>query len=325
MNNVTAMQTQQHSVCDTVITSIVGNPQQPLPYSPYTNTPPQIPLNYTNVYYNGSQNPQVIQAQKRLVPGGVAFSFEPIYQNPNNNYPNYVPQEHGIPSHSNPPSHNQSAYYYNQQLIQQQIALKQIEKEALELMLIQEHLNKSMGKLKFHHHGQTSTTDLFGGDSRIPKSKGMPDFNNLMAVLNDLKRELKEMEAVDFSYDCPSALYSEVSTAKKLMLTKSPDHVEKEQRKKEILLPEEIIEHADSQVEPEQTQNTSKPKADKNVQSNKKVCFKGFQSRPKKRKPRKSKKKRSRRRSSHSESSTVSSQNSSSDSSEDSDSYRSSE
>lgn len=65
----------------------------------------------------------------------------------------------------------QPQYPVQQQLtLEQQIALKALEKHGLETLLLQEQLQNNQFQLQFHHDRHTSTNDLLPGPTQTPRS-----------------------------------------------------------------------------------------------------------------------------------------------------------
>ncbi|XP_060534157.1 uncharacterized protein LOC132706694 [Cylas formicarius] len=99
-----------------------------------------------------AQNIPIQAAQKRIVPGGVIFSFPA--ESPN--------QQQFCPCHpiSTQPRSSEIVQSGSPSALEQQRALDAIQKGGLEFMQYQEHLHKHPFQLKFHYDVSTSCTDL---------------------------------------------------------------------------------------------------------------------------------------------------------------------
>ncbi|KAF5292431.1 hypothetical protein FQA39_LY13978 [Lamprigera yunnana] len=169
----------------------------------------------------------ILQGEKNMFPGGISYTFNPLAQNCAFQYNTKPlcttsPYKH-FRTNNQPRSEincNVNSYQQPSLTLEQQIALKQLEKEGLELVLFAERLKRNPYSLKFHQTQQTSTTDLSNGPSQICLSKGTPDFNNVCGEMSSLKKDIQTISTHEVQTSDPACLYP---SKKKLVLKKSPD------------------------------------------------------------------------------------------------------
>ncbi|KAK9687616.1 hypothetical protein QE152_g36153 [Popillia japonica] len=142
-NNILVNHGQHRNVYDSTTTSISG--QQPQPPQFNWGTP-------INNQCNCPQPTQVV-TQRHVVPQGVTYTFQPAAQNyALRNFPNQ--------NNCSNQSSLANAFCQPPTTLQQQIALNQLQKQALEAMLLHEQFRQNPFRLQFHMDGQTNTDEL---------------------------------------------------------------------------------------------------------------------------------------------------------------------
>ncbi|KAK5644595.1 hypothetical protein RI129_005895 [Pyrocoelia pectoralis] len=187
----------------------------------------------------------VMPALKEFFPGGVSFSFNPVGQHFVNQPPN---------SSVCTNQHNASQPL----TLEQQIALKELEKNSLELMIMQEKLKKNPFKLKFNYDKCTSTSDLPNAAQQIPQSHDPSSSQNKCNLGVSFKVENVTSER---SSENPTS--SNTNKTKKLMLIKSPDLQEPQTLPDEDQCGKQNIENKKSEHKPRSNKKRKNKKKSK--------------------------------------------------------------
>ncbi|XP_022900729.2 uncharacterized protein [Onthophagus taurus] len=206
---------QQRRTFDTTTTAITGQPFQHL---------------RGNLDSNRQQfNQQVLTPNKQSFPYGVSYTFPNQDQSTSTKFQQLGidyngPTQHFMQTNPNqyqvlhqPPQNLYQNQFHSHEFsnpippppmnltLQQQIALNELQKHALETMLLHETLKRNPFKLRFHFDGQTDTNDLYYK-------------SNQFHPINELNSKESEKQVKN-----PEALHSETSK-RKILKIKSKDN-----------------------------------------------------------------------------------------------------
>ncbi|KAF5288163.1 hypothetical protein FQR65_LT12090 [Abscondita terminalis] len=180
-------QSSERRVIDQKSLTITRNDLQRSFYCTCNNSKPQAP-----------QSVNVLCGQKEYIPGGISYTFNKLSQYCANQQAPCDGINTNLPCCQLPqPSLT----------LEQQIALKQLEKQGLELTLLQERLKLNPCKLNFHLDCKTSTSDLIDSTNQITSSEKFPVYKDTCTNVCD-------------QLENPTCLYT---SKKKLVLSKTPD------------------------------------------------------------------------------------------------------
>ncbi|XP_076266922.1 uncharacterized protein LOC143200330 isoform X2 [Rhynchophorus ferrugineus] len=180
--NVIVSQGQQRQVCDIFKTSVTGNPFQ----------------------MNPAFQPQVMQAQKLHIPGGVCFSFSPSIPQETCKCCQNIKQNNSLfPIKSLFPS-----------------SLEQTNRTSYGFIgPLNHNYPENRYKLRLHYNESTSTSDLLEGRNQIPVSMGFPDLSGICGYLHQLR---SPNGPVDTTAPTPR---EPISSARKLVLQKKTEPI----------------------------------------------------------------------------------------------------
>ncbi|XP_050304883.1 uncharacterized protein LOC126742294 isoform X2 [Anthonomus grandis grandis] len=209
--NVILSQEQQRRVCDTLNTSIVGNP---------------------NIFSEpGNNMNQILYAQKQYYPGGVLFTFPSA---PTTSFGQQQGQSFGpglcypCPPVSYPtpiqtaPISTPMDFSFQQPAFQQPMQCvntffpSSLEYQQMNQNALQQpyQYHREPYQLKFHNDRSTSCSDMLKGETQIPSS----NFTNINGVIQRLQQDLATLNTCkDLPCTCPIEFSSNV---KKLVLSK---------------------------------------------------------------------------------------------------------